>query len=227
MSALTPIERLVQWFSRRFFTGLFVVLPIALTVWIVQILYGLINGPLDRVIRLLIAHNHVPGAQFFQVNTDGTIPGAGFLLAIVLLVLIGVVVSNFFGRQIINWIDQVLLNLPVVKTIYNALKQAAQAVQDFSGGEDGKPKFSRVCYVPMPGGSGHLIGFVTSDFIKPDGRIYSSVFLPTSPSPLTGFVVIYPAEDIVLADLSVEQATKMILSFGLVTPKFDLPGREI
>jgi uncharacterized membrane protein len=213
-------QRVIGWLSRRFFAGFFIVLPIAATIWIVQILYGLINGPLDQVIRHLVARHSVPGSEFFIANTDGTIPGAGFTLALLVFIVVGTLVGNFFGRQLMGWIDHLLLNLPVVKVIYNAFKQVVEALQDFGGD---KPKFSRVCYVPMPGGPGHMLAFVTSDFEKPDGTKCSSVFLPSAPSPLTGLVIIYKTEDLVLAEFTVEQASKMIVSFGLVAPKFDAP----
>lgn len=208
----------LAWIRNRFFAGLFVVLPIALTIWILKFLYQGINGPCDHLVRELIARQWLPGSDFFRVHHQGTIPGAGFVLTVLLLILVGVLMGNFMGRTILRWVDHLLDHLPVVRSIYSGIKQAFDAVRNL-GSEERESCFSQVVYVPYPGTGGKMIGFVTSRFRKEDGRIWCSVFLPAAPSPLTGLVIYFPEEELVIADMNVEEATKVILSMGLVIPK--------
>ncbi len=217
MNISKTLKDFAAWTRDRFFLGLCVAIPIALTVWIVNLLYSLINGPLDQVIRHLISEHHLPASEYFKTHYDGTIPGAGFLLTLLLLVLIGVLTGNYVGKKLLGFIDLLFGRVPVVRPIYNAIKQAVEAVQNLSG-DDKNATFNQVVYIPYPGTKTQVLGFVTSRFTRPDGTLWCHVFLPNAPSPLAGFVLIVPESELVLADITVEQATKIILSCGLVTP---------
>jgi len=206
------------WLRDKLIVGLFVVLPIAITFWILHLLYSWINGPLDNVIQVLISHHLIPGSSYFRENHQGTIPGAGFFLTLALLILIGVLVENWLGKRLLLFIDAFFQRLPVVRPIYGAIKQAFEAFQKI-GGSTSASSFRQVVYIPYPYGSAKLIAFVTNRVTRPDGTIDCYLFLPTAPSPLTGFVIILPEKELIPSDLTVEQATKLILSFGLVSAK--------
>lgn len=219
-------NRILDWLSNRFFSGLFLALPVALTLWIIQVLYSFVNGPFDNVVRALIAAHWIPGSQYFIDNTHGTIPGAGLVLTLILFVFIGVLAGNIIGQHIIGAIENILLNLPVIRSIYPALKQTVEAVRGL-GGDDKKSRFSQVVYLNLPGSSMRVIGFVTGRFIAVDGTPHCNIFIPHAPSPLTGFVVIMPQNELVTADLTVEQAMKLIFSLGLVSPsRWSTPKSE-
>ncbi|MES2310192.1 MAG: DUF502 domain-containing protein [Verrucomicrobiota bacterium] len=206
------------WLRDKLIVGLFIVLPIAITVWILHILYSWINGPLDNVIRVLI-HNHlIPASNYFIDYHDGTIPGAGFLLTLILLIIIGVLVENWLGKRLLLFVDSFFQRIPVVRPVYGVIKQAFEAFQNMSGGNS-TSAFRQVVYVPYPFGSAKLIAFVTNRVVRPNGDVDCYLFLPTAPSPLTGFVLILPEKELIPCDLTVEQATKLILSFGLVSAK--------
>lgn len=207
-----------EWLRDKLIVGLFVILPIAITFWILHLLYTWINGPLDRVIQVLIEHQVIPGSTYFIENHGGTIPGAGFLITLTLLILIGVLVENWLGKKLLSFIDSFFQRLPVVRPIYGSIKQAFEAFQSI-GGASASSSFRQVVYVPYPFGSAKLIAFVTNRIVRSDGTVDCYLFLPTAPSPLTGFVLIIPEKELIPCELTVEQATKLILSFGLVSAK--------
>jgi uncharacterized membrane protein len=207
------------WLRNKFLAGLFVVLPIAATVWLINLLYNLINGPFDQVVRALVARDGLPMSDYFQKHHDGTIPGAGFILTLLLILMIGVLAGNFFGRQVLLMVEHILARIPLINSVYFSLKQAIEALKG-TGQEAGKPKFSQVVYVPMPGSEANLIGFVTGEFVNPFGVACSQVFVPNSPAPYAGFLLVIPNDKLVKADMTVEQATRSILSIGLVAPIF-------
>lgn len=201
----------------KLLVGVFVTLPIALTIWIIHLLYTWINGPFDHVIRVLIRKNLIPGSSYFIDYHDGTIPLAGFIVTLLLLILIGLLVENWLGKRLFEIIDAFFHRIPVVRPIYTSIKQAFEAFQNIGGNQKGASAFRQVVYIPYPYGSAKLIGFVTNRITKPNGEVDCYIFLPTAPSPLTGFVIILPEKEIIPSELTVEQATKLILSFGLVS----------
>ncbi len=207
-----------EWLRDKLIVGLFVILPIAITFWILHLLYTWINGPLDRVIQVLIEHQLIPGSTYFIQNHGGTIPGAGFFITLTLLILVGVLVENWLGKKLLSFIDSFFQRLPVVRPIYGSIKQAFEAFQSI-GGTSASSSFRQVVYVPYPFGNAKLIAFVTNRIVRSDGTVDCYLFLPTAPSPLTGFVLVIPEKELIPCELTVEQATKLILSFGLVSAK--------
>jgi len=206
------------WLRDRFLAGLFAILPLILTWWLIQFIYNLINGPADHFIRQLVAAHQVPGSDYFIARQGGTIIGAGFVLTLLLILLIGIVAGHLLGQRLFLGIEALLLRIPVVKGIYQSLRQAVQAVQQF-GGEGQEARFRQVVYVTFPGVELRLIGFVTGRFVGGDGKAMATVFVPHAPSPLSGLLFVVPEGSLVLApDLTVEQAMKMVLSLGLITP---------
>jgi uncharacterized membrane protein len=202
----------------RFIAGLLVVVPIALVFWLIQLLYNLLNGPADSVIRFLISRHGLPDSQYFIDNTNGTIPGAGIMLTLLVIFSAGITVSHIVGRRFVEMIDRLFTSVPLIKTVYQSMQQVVQAVQQFSDKSKGQ-QFSQVVFVQMAGDGVYSMGFLTSRFTDPQGVIYATVFVPTPPSPINGLLFIVPVDKLVPADfISVEQATKMVITMGLVSP---------
>lgn len=213
------------WLRNKFLTGLFVALPILGTLWILNLIYKLINSRFEPLVITIATHyreeNPIIHWISFPTRRDGeivyTIPGAGFILTVIFLILLGVFVSNVIGRGLLSWLDHILLKLPIISTIYHAAKQVIEAVQMLSRSEN--MHFSKVALIPYPNLPGKLIGFVTGQFSDQQGQMLYTVFLPTAPNPITGFVLVVKASEIELSDMPIEEATKLILSGGLVTPQ--------
>ena len=208
----------LAWLRDRFLSGLFAVLPLVLTYWVINFVYNLVNGPADHVIRQLIRAHLLPGSDYFLAHDDGTIPGAGFVITILVILMVGILAGHFLGQQLLEGFDRILLRIPVVKVIYQVLRQAVQAVQQI-GGDANSNQFRQVAYITLPGSEARVFGFVTGRFMDENGIPLVTLFIPNAPSPISGFVIAVPEAKIQLApSISVEQATKMVLSLGLILP---------
>lgn len=223
------------WVRNKLVTGLVVALPLVATIWVVITIFNFIDGRFAPVVRTFATANQewIPGfllqelspartefnpltREFETIPATYTILGAGFVLTIIVLVLLGVLFSNVVGKSVLNWLDGLMSRIPVISTLYNAIKQVIEAVQ-FIGRKD-RMSFSKVALINYPAMRGKLIGFVTNTVTLADGNRAALIFLPTAPNPLTGFVVAVPYEELEISDMTVEEGTKLIVSMGLVAP---------
>ena len=193
-----------------FLTGLVVILPFALTLWLVWSVVGWIDG----FVLPLVPPQFRP-ERYIGINLRGI--GVIFLLLFILLV--GWVARGVIGRAVIMQGEALVDRMPIVRTIYGGAKQIAETVfaQDNSS-------FEKACLVEYPRRGIWAIAFVSTT-VKgeiaardPAGEAMLSVFLPTTPNPTSGFLLFVPVSDVVTLDMSVEDAAKLVISAGLVYP---------
>ncbi|SIS70004.1 DUF502 domain-containing protein [Phaeovulum vinaykumarii] len=193
-----------------FFTGLVVILPIGLTGWVIWSLTGFIDGVVLPVI---------PAAwqpeQYIGIN----LRGVGVIFFLVFTATVGWLAKGYMGRSLIRWGEGIVAQMPVVRSIYNGLKQIAETV--LSQGEE---KFDRACMIEYPRKGMWAVAFVSSsakgevaEAGTPEDPLIS-VFLPTTPNPTSGFLLFLPRSQVRYLDMSVEDAAKLIISAGLVYP---------
>jgi uncharacterized membrane protein len=188
-------------FRNKFFTGIVVAIPIIVTVKVLQIAFAFIDG--------------IAGPFLTQV-IKREIPGLGFLVTIVLLIALGYMAANMLGQRILDWIERQLMRVPFVATIYTVVKQVIDSFKSFND----MANFKRVVYVEYPSPGCKLIGLVTGQYF--DHKLEQemiSVVIPTAPNPMTGLVIIVDASKVIESELSLEEAMKLIVSAGLVSPK--------
>ncbi len=187
-----------------FFTGLLVLAPATITIYVVWRLFGWVDHLLGTTLR---------GGYI----RPGGVPGLGFLTVLVIILVVGFLANNFLGRQIGSILEGMLLRVPFLRGFYGAVKQVGEA---FLG--DRREDFQRVVLVEYPVPGRYAIGFVTASqtggVTQADGSPLVSVFLPTTPNPTTGFLLFYPREALIPTALRVEQALKMVVSGGVVNP---------
>lgn len=192
-----------------FFTGLVVAAPIGLTLYITRWFVELID---TWFVPLIPAR--------FQPDTvlPFDIPGLGLLIAFILLTLLGAFTANFFGRAVLNFAERLVDRMPVVRSIYGAIKQIFETVISQS-----TTSFRDVGLIEYPRKGIYTIVFVTSRAQAQFGAVLGldliSVFLPTTPNPTSGFLLYVPREDVKILDMTIEEGAKMIISAGLVEPK--------
>ncbi|MFN3724002.1 MAG: DUF502 domain-containing protein [Paracoccaceae bacterium] len=203
-----------------FLTGLVVVLPIGLTIYLIWTVVGWIDG----WILPLIPGPWKPEVLVRQMfGPEATIPvrGVGVVVFLVFTVIVGWIGKGFIGRKFLNWAEGLVDRMPIVRSIYNGLKQIAETV--FSQNE---ASFERACIVQYPKEHIWAIGFVST---RAKGELQAklndagymdviSVFLPTTPNPTSGFLLYVPEKDVIFLDMKVEDAAKLIISAGLVYP---------
>lgn len=189
--------------------GLLVWMPLGITFLVVRAIVGF----LDRSLLLL------PAEYQPDVLLGIHIPGFGVVLALVLVLVTGMVVANFLGRHIVATWEKVLSQIPIVRSLYSAVKQIMEAVL----ATDAK-SFSKVLLIEYPRKGVWSFAFMTSDDLgevqsKIDEKVIS-VFIPTTPNPTSGFILMVPEKDTVELEMSVEDGLKMIVSVGMVVPEW-------
>ena len=197
-----------------FLTGLIVIAPIGLTFWLIWSVIGWIDG---WVLPLVPArfNPEVWLQRRFDIGLD--VRGMGVIFFLIVTVVVGWIAKGFIGRSLIRWAENLVQTMPVVRSVYGGLKQIAETIlaQDQSS-------FENACLVEYPRRGIWAIGFVSTSAKGEVARRAEvpmlSVFLPTTPNPTSGFLLFVPAEDVVMMDMSVEDAAKLVISAGLVYP---------
>jgi len=187
--------------------GLLVWMPLGITFLVVRAIVGFLDKTL-----LLLPHDYQP-----DVLLGIHIPGLGVVLAVILVLATGMVVANFLGKRIVAAWEGLLARIPIVRTLYAGIKQIMEAVL----ATDAK-SFSKVLLLEYPRKGVWSFAFMTSDQLgevqdKTVAKVIS-VFIPTTPNPTSGFVLMVPAEDVIELEMSVEDGLKMIISMGVVVP---------
>jgi len=189
-----------------FFSGLIVLIPIATTIYILWFLFSKVDGLLKGV--------------FYKFSSSlglKPFPGLGFLTVMLIILLVGIFASNYIGRKILQIGDRMLTRVPLVSSIYSTIQKISQA---FLSGE--KAVLRQAVLFEYPRKGIYSIGFVTSESWseakRKTGKQTISVFLPTTPNPTSGYLLLIPKEDIIPLQISVEDALKLIVSGGSVVP---------
>ena len=198
--------RLARRLRNYFLTGIVVIGPIGLTIWLTLQIVGLI----DNTVRALVP------ARYENLLSSG-IPGLGVVISVVGLMLVGFITANFLGRTLIGYGEQLVDRMPVVRSIYGALKQIFETVLAQSS-----TSFREVVLVEYPRKGLWAMGFVTGETkgevqeLTEDDVV--NIFLPTTPNPTSGFLLFVPRRDLVSLQMTVEEGIKLVISGGLVTP---------
>jgi uncharacterized membrane protein len=189
-------------------TGLVVIAPLYLTGWLIWSFVSLVDAKIERML---------PSALTLQDFIN--FPGYGLLIFVIFTALIGALAKNFFAAQAILWGERLLARLPIVRTIYNAIKQIAETVLVQS-----KTSFKQACLVEYPRRGVWAIAFISTEAKGEIARRTPepdmvSIFMPTTPNPTSGFLMFVPRRDVIELDMSIEEAAKLVISAGLVTPE--------
>ncbi|MCA0906763.1 DUF502 domain-containing protein [Ruegeria marisrubri] len=193
-----------------FLTGIVVIAPVWLTVWLIWSVVGWI----DSAVLPLVPQQFQP-EQYVGIN----LRGVGVVIFLIFTVLVGWIAKGILGRSLIHFAESVVDRMPVVRSVYSGIKQISETV--FAQTER---SFEKACLIQYPRRGIWAIGFVStsakgevSERAETGGELLS-VFVPTTPNPTSGFLLFFPAEDVILLDMSIEDAAKLVISAGLVYP---------
>ncbi len=194
---------------RYLVAGILVWLPIGITIILLRILIGL----MDRTL-ILIPEQFRPEAWL-----GFAIPGLGLVLTVLILLVTGVLAANIVGRSLVGFWERILDRIPVVRSVYSASKNFAEIV--FS---DSDQSFKKVLLIEYPRKGLYGLAFQTSTNLGEvqhrTGEEVVCTFVPTTPNPTSGFIIIVPKKDIIELDMEVDEALKMIISLGVVVPSW-------
>jgi len=197
---------------RYLITGIVIWLPIVATLFVL----GIFVGYLDKLVLLL-------PEKWQPVHLIGfAIPGLGVIMAFVILFVTGFIASNFLGRQLLQLGEDILEHIPLVRSIYSTAKQ----ISDTMFSNKGK-SFRKVVLIRYPQKDTWSLAFVTNDSlgeldVKAPSKLIS-VFIPTTPNPTSGFLIMVAPEDTVELEMSVDEALRMIISLGVIVPPYPRP----
>lgn len=199
-----------------FLTGMVVILPIGLTVWLVWSVMGWI----DSFVLPFVPMKFRP-EQYIGID----LRGVGVIILLLFTLIVGWVAKGLIGRSLLRWAESLVDRMPVVRSVYAGLKQIAETV--FAQSET---SFDKACLVEYPREGIWAIAFVSTTAKgeiaakTPGDEPWLSVFLPTTPNPTSGFLLYVPQSKVVMLDMSVEDAAKLIISAGLVYPQPKVPA---
>jgi uncharacterized membrane protein len=194
---------------RYFVAGLLVWLPIGATILVFSVLFDL----MDRLLVLL------PPAFRPEHLLGFRIPGLGAILAVIVLLTTGMLAANLFGRRLVTSYESLLARIPLVRSVYASVKNFAEVVLG-----DSSSAFKKVLLIEYPRPGLYSLAFQTSEnpaeVQARTGGTVLAVFLPTTPNPTSGVMLFVPRKDVIELDMSVEEALRMVISLGVVLPKW-------
>ena len=201
----------------NFLTGLVVIAPIGLTIWLIWAVIGWVDG-----FVLPFVPNRFKPEQYIGIN----LRGVGVIFFFVFTVLVGWVAKGYIGRAILRLGENVVNRTPVVRSVYSGLKQIAETV--FAQSDS---NFDTAVLIEYPRKGIWAIAFVSTDAkgeiagAIPASEDKAAVFLPTTPNPTSGFLLFVPRSELIELEMSVEDAAKLVISAGLVYPNAKDPAQ--
>lgn len=203
----TPLTDL----RNTFLAGLAVITPAILTVWLV---WNVVTWIDSRVLMFIPRRFHP------QTMIGWDVPGVGVVVFVVFALVMGYFTRGLIGRTLVNWGERIVETMPIIRSIYNAVKQIADTILSRQA-----PSFDRACLVQYPRPGIWAMAFISTrtkgeigDQLAENGEMIS-IFLPTTPNPTSGFLLFVPRSDVIELDMSIEDAAKLVISAGLVYPE--------
>ena len=194
------MEKIWDHLKGKFIAGLFIVIPLGITVFILKFLFSFADGILGTYLDSLFTA---------ITNRETHFPGLGMLTGAVIIYLTGLLAANVMGTQFLEYGDQLLSRIPLVKSIYTSSKQLTKVFRE------GKASYRRAVFVEWPRRGVRAIGFVTAE-VEREGAKLVVVYLPTMPNPTSGFALFFREDEVLESGMTVEEAVKFVVSGGMV-----------
>ncbi len=196
-----------------FITGILVVVPLYLTVYVLTVIVRFMDSTVNILPRFLRPDTYLP----FHL------PGQGIVFTILGILVVGVLTANFLGQKLMKLTDRIMARVPLLSTVYNASKQLLETF--LSKEHEG---FRKVVLVEFPRKGIFSMGFITG---RTGGELkakatgdedYYNVFIPTTPNPTSGYYIVARVADVIALEMSVEDAFKVLMSGGMITPRYGI-----
>ncbi len=198
------MKNLFKHIRARAVAGILLILPVGITLLVLQFFFKALEGIFAPLIARILSH-------FFQ--REVSIPGLGVLAFLLLIYVTGIIATNVVGRGLAYLTDRFFTVIPLAKSIYSAAKQLTHALSP-----ERRENFRQTVFVEFPKADSYTIGFVTNEFIDGQGKAFVSVFLPTTPNPTSGYMLVVPKEKAIRSSLRVEEAINSVMSGGFALP---------
>lgn len=183
-------KKIKKWFL----SGIAVVMPVGVTIFVLVWLFNLLDGILRNLIN-----------NIFKID----IPGLGLLVLVLLIFMVGMFTSNFVGKKITGWFEKIIGKIPLIKSIYNPVRKIISGLSS-----EKTESFQKVVMVEFPQKGRKSIGFITNSNFTLKGEDKISVFIPTTPNPTNGFLIIVDRKDVEILDMTVNEGLNTVVSIG-------------
>jgi len=212
---LSLFKRLTLNVRNRLISGIFVIVPFAMTILIIGWLFGIFKGFLEPIVTKIstfLSQSHLI-SELNPNYVEYTLYFATVLALLFTIYTIGAIAKFVAGRRLLALGENIVLKIPLARTIYTATKQVTTALslQD-------NPSFKSVVFVEFPRRGAYAVGFLTGTIKDSSNNTFCKVFIPTTPNPTTGFFELIPTNEVLQTEITVEEAFKMIISGGIVAP---------
>jgi uncharacterized membrane protein len=204
MKSSSKILKFIDYIKSAFLNGFFTLLPLAMTIWLFRTIFRLVKGWIEPL------HQFIPPKLC-------CVPHSEIIIVILFIILMGIILKLFFLKKIVHVIEEnIVFKIPLIKQVYGGIKQLVHALTRHD-----QNSFHTVVIVEFPRKGSYSLGFLTNklDIHYNNQKNLCSVFIPTTPNPTTGFLIILPEDECQIVDMTRHEAMTMIISGGIVSPK--------
>ncbi|MDD3064994.1 MAG: DUF502 domain-containing protein [Endomicrobiaceae bacterium] len=204
----SEMKNIKDFFKRYFIAGLLILLPLWLTIVVFMIVF-------DWTSNVSMSYT-LPILKYFMRDKAWVYFSAkilSFFLTIIIICFVGFFATNLAGKKILKFFEDILLKVPAMGGLYAAFKKF---ISFFSGNNLGKD-FQKVIFIPFPTKTSYCVAFSTGKRVI-NNQKYVTVFMPTTPNPTTGFLILVKEEDVIESDYTIEEGIQYIISAGIITP---------
>ena len=187
-----------------FITGLFSIIPLAITFTIIKWLFEFFSKPGKKMINYILPNSNAPIIENI----------IGFVLTFLFIYLIGVIISNVLGKRLYLFFEKILAKIPLINYIYNTIKQIIDTLAISQ-----KQAFKKVVYIEYPKKDVWTIALVTGESKDSEGNEYYQIFVPTTPNPTSGFMLYIKKENTKETNMNIDEGLKIIISGGMLAPE--------
>jgi uncharacterized membrane protein len=195
---------LLKHVRARAVAGILLILPVGITLFVLQFFFRVVEGIFAQ-----------PMAQILSrvLQREVTIPGLGVLAFLILIYVAGIIATNVLGRGFAYLTDRFFTTIPLARSVYSAAKQLTNALST-----ERRQTFRQTVFVEFPKAGSYTIGFATNEIIDGQGNVFLSVFIPTTPNPTSGYMLIVNKERAIPSSLKVDEAINSVMSGGFALP---------
>ena len=192
-------------FRYYFLVGLFSIIPVAATWWLMDIIFRFFAGPAQSIIVKIIPYEFM-GQKLLTW-------AIGFLATVLFVLVCGYVISSVFGKLLFSKIEKIIARIPLVNSLYQTIKGLTESISNSS-----KQAFTKVVLIEYPRKGVWTLALVTGESVNEENISFYHLFLPTSPNPTSGYMLYISKDDVIEVDMTAEEAIKIIVSGGAISP---------
>ena len=201
--------------NKYIITGIMSIIPIALTYWIIQKLFIFFSVPGKSIINLFFSTENISSANNLLIQIIYVLEYVvGFSLTILFLYFLGIIISNVLGKRLYSYFEYLLEKIPIVSKIYSTIKNITDSLS-----KPNSQAFQKVVIIEYPRKELWTLAMVTGECKNNENIDYYNLFVPTTPNPTSGYLILIKKTDVKETDLSVDDGLSIIISGGMVTPK--------